>query len=242
MDVHLHGFDLQLLPERGVYWPDQRMLLVADTHFGKEATFRHHGIAVPSGSTDGTLATIGRMLDRTAAIRLVILGDMFHARSSLSQEVCESIDRFWDRHDTVEFVLIRGNHDAHVGSLPNHWPIEVVDPGTPLGGLESTGCASQRLGLAHHPGEVSEGYDLVLCGHIHPAIRMSDRRDQLGKVACFWLTDRQLVLPAIGQFTGTHTVTPGPTDRAWLVAEDQVIAYRLPSPRRTPMAGGSATR
>jgi DNA ligase-associated metallophosphoesterase len=212
MDVQILGVDLRLLFDRGVYWSDQRTLFVADTHFGKDATFRHHGIGVPTGGTDGTLAAVGRMLRQTAAMRLVILGDMFHARSSLAADVKASVENFFADHDTVEFVLVRGNHDAHVGALPSDWPVEVVDPGTSIG----------RVGLNHDPSDPVGDHDLMLCGHVHPSIRVPD----VGKLACFHLSGRSLVLPAIGQFTGTYAVTLGPQDRAWLVAENEVIEYR----------------
>ena len=35
--IQVAGETLLLLPEKAVYWPDQRMLIVADIHFGKAA-------------------------------------------------------------------------------------------------------------------------------------------------------------------------------------------------------------
>ncbi len=215
MDVQLHGIDLHLMADRGVFWPEQQTLFVADTHFGKDATFRHHGIGVPTGGTDGTLAAIDRMLSHTLAVRLVILGDMFHARSSLATDVKASVANFFAKHDAVEFVLVRGNHDAHVGSLPADWPIEIVEPGTSI--RTSTGS----VGLNHDPGDDIGDHALMLCGHIHPSVKVPGA----GKLPCFYLSNRALVLPAIGEFTGTHAVTPGRNDRVWLVAEEEVIEY-----------------
>lgn len=212
MDIEIHGHEFILLAGCGLYWPAERTLFIADPHFGKEATFRRHGIGVPVGSTDGTLATIGEMLDATAAIRVIILGDMFHARSSLSTEVCRSIESFLEVYETVEFLLVRGNHDEHVGALPPEWPIETVSPGSTLG----------RITLTHHPSDVPEASDLVLCGHIHPAIRVHG----VGKLPCFWLCKGCLVLPAIGEFTGTHVITAADGDRVWIVADDEVIEHR----------------
>lgn len=228
MEVQIHGVDLTLMADRGVYWNDQRTLLVADTHFGKEATFRRHGIGVPTGSTDATLAAVGRMLDQTGAIRLVILGDLFHARSSLAPDVKISVTRFLDHHDTVEFVLIGGNHDAHVGPLPQQWPIEVWPAGRAIG----------PVALGHHPGRVPDGSEILLCGHIHPAVRVSSHGDSVGKLPCFWLSDGCLVLPAIGDFTGTHAISPGRGDRIWLVAGDEIIPHPVAGANR--LAKGNA--
>lgn len=50
--IQCAGEAVWLLPERALWWPAQRMLMVADAHFGKAATFRARGVPVPAGSTD----------------------------------------------------------------------------------------------------------------------------------------------------------------------------------------------
>ena len=214
LPVELAGTSLQLLGGRGVWMPAEKTLLVADTHLGKEATFRRHHIPIPAGSTTGTLATVTSMLQETGATRFVILGDMFHARSSLSPDVCDSLEAFFNRHQGVEMLLVRGNHDAHLGQLPAAWPIEIVPQHTIDGVL-----------LMHHPVEVPSDVNLLLCGHLHPAIRIETMIDKTDKLPCFWYSQRRLVLPAIGEFTGTHRIHPTNKDKAWLVIDGQVIEY-----------------
>ena len=211
IEFERNGLQLQLFAERAVFWPDQSMLLIADTHFGKEATFRHHGIPVPVGSTDGTLHTISSLLEFTAADHLVILGDMFHARSSLSKEVTGSLDAFFLEHSGLSTTLVRGNHDAHLGQLPPSWSIEIVEQNHRI----------DRLALAHHPNANLAGAELLLCGHLHPAIRVGG---SLGKLPCFHLREGVMVLPAIGQFTGTHLIKLRRADQAWAVTGDEIIA------------------
>ncbi|QDT09271.1 ligase-associated DNA damage response endonuclease PdeM [Planctomycetes bacterium K23_9] len=216
IETRIAGIELMLLGDRGVYWDAHRTLFIADTHFGKEATFRRNGMPVPRGSTVGTLKTICRMMDRTESERLVILGDMFHARSSLSPDVCESVEALFSRYPKVEFTLVPGNHDAHVGHLPQRWPIDVIESGKIIDGIS----------LAHHPGEKPSTAKLMMCGHLHPAVRFESDTDRLGKLPCFWLSKGCLVLPAVGEFTGTHRVHPKPEDQTWLVLEDELLEYR----------------
>ncbi len=217
IDVEISGIAFRMYADRGLYWPAQRVLFVADTHFGKEATFRRHGIAVPAGSTDATLAAVDGMIDVSGASRVVILGDMFHARSSLSPSVCRSLETFFASRHNLRISLIRGNHDRYVGSLPSSWPIEILEPGEALAGVI----------LAHEPSAVPTSAPLLLCGHIHPAVHVGSRSDRLGKIACFWLSERCLVLPAIGDFTGTHAISPQSDDQVWLVLDNQVIKHRI---------------
>lgn len=215
IDVEIAGIAFRMYAERGLYWPAQRVLFVADTHLGKDATFRRHGIAVPAGSTDATLHAIDRMIDASDASRVIILGDMFHAKSSLSPSVCQSLETFFARHPKIQFILIRGNHDRHVGSLPPAWPIEILEPGGVIGGVI----------LTHEPSQVPMSAPLLLCGHIHPSVCIGSRSDRLGKVACFWLSKRCLVLPAIGEFTGTHAINPDNGDQVWLILDGQVMEH-----------------
>ncbi|QDT02028.1 Calcineurin-like phosphoesterase [Rubripirellula lacrimiformis] len=209
------GIELQLFAQRAAFSATHRTLFVADTHLGKDATFRRHGLPVPTGSSAGTMQTISGLLTKTKANRLVILGDMFHAKSSLSKETLESVEKFLGNHPSLEFTLIRGNHDAHVGSLPPQWPIEVVSPGERIAGLA----------LGHHPAPVPDGADLLLCGHLHPAVRIGKGRESFGKLPCFWYSSGCLVFPAIGEFTGTHAIQTKQTDRLWLIADDEIMEY-----------------
>lgn len=217
IDIQLAGFSFQLLADCGLFWPDQSTLFVADTHFGKGASFRRSGISVPTGTTDATLAKISKMLRRTRATRFCILGDMFHAKSSIATDVRKSLENFFLEFSSVKMTLVRGNHDARVGTLPHAWPLEVLDPGEMI----------EAVALGHHPvDDLPVGARAYLCGHIHPAIRVSSKMERLGKLPCFWHSRGQLVLPAIGEFTGTHVVSLAPDDNAWIVAENQIYFYR----------------
>ena len=213
--VQIAGHSFELFAAKGLFWPDQRMLFVADTHLGKEATFRTNGIPIPIGSTDGTLTTISKMLCQTGATRLCILGDMFHARSSLSPDVRLSVESFLAETPNVEFTLVKGNHDASVGRLPLDWPIEVLKPGHMIG----------RVALGHHPAELPQEADVYLCGHIHPAIHVASASESLGKFPCFWHSRGCIVLPAIGGFTGTCIVRLDADDDAWIVADKAICKW-----------------
>ena len=61
------GTALQLLPQRALWWPAARMVMVADVHFGKAATFRRAGQPVPHGTTADNLARLDAVLAATGA-------------------------------------------------------------------------------------------------------------------------------------------------------------------------------
>ena len=82
IDIQIATHSFTLFAERGMLWPDQSILFIADTHFGKEATFRRTGIPVPVGVTDATLTNVTRMLRRTQASRLGQVRDWHRVSSA----------------------------------------------------------------------------------------------------------------------------------------------------------------
>ena len=215
MKIRLLNYELELLPEKGVYWSQHRTLFVADTHFGKEATFRFHNIPVPDGSTTGTLRAITRMIQQTRAESLVILGDMFHARSSLSTKIQAQLQGFRQQHPELKIKLVLGNHDRPLGDLPASWKVDVV----PIGEF------ADGLAIGHEPDDIPNDVTMILCGHLHPAVRVISVVDRTKRLPCFWWHQKRLVLPAIGGFTGCSTIKPKPTDGVWVIAEGKVLAY-----------------
>ena len=212
----------------GVWHPDTGTLYVADAHLGKESSFRAASIAVPAGSTDETLSRLMTLIETLRPDELVFLGDLFHDRASLSAEIRQSLLRFFDDVGSTTLTLVRGNHDASVGSLPDGWPIRDV------GGSS----IRDRIALSHFPADPPDGCDVLLCGHLHPATRLRHGDDRLGKLPCYWVAGGTLVLPAIGDFTGTATITPRDDDRVFLWVENKIIPHRWDVARDDGRRGG----
>src|SRR3954466_15627773 len=87
LKIDVRGEELVLLPERAVHWPAQSALLIADPHWGKAATFRAHGIPVPSGTTDEGIARLDRVVRRTGSRQWFFLGICFTQRQG-DQMIC----------------------------------------------------------------------------------------------------------------------------------------------------------
>jgi metallophosphoesterase superfamily enzyme len=68
---------------------------------------------------------------------------------------------------------------------------------------------------------VRGGY--ALAGHIHPAVRLTERGGQSLRLPCFWFGARVGVLPAFGAFTGSARVRPRAGDQVFVVADGEVI-------------------
>jgi uncharacterized protein len=202
---------LHLLPEKAVWLPAARTLLVADPHFGKAAVFRARGIPVPRGSTGGSLQTLSVLIERLGAQQLVFLGDFMHARESHSTGTLEALAQFRAAHARCAMTLVRGNHDSHAGDPPASLDIAIVDEPFLVDGLA----------LKHHPEPEADHY--VLAGHLHPCVRLAAAGDA-ARLPCFWMGEHVGVLPAFGEFTGMHPVRAAAGERLYAVTEERVFA------------------
>ena len=104
------GADVVLLPGRAALVAASRTLLVSDLHLGKAAAFRHAGIPVPEGSAQRDLARLETLVERHRVRRLLILGDLFHARSGCTDAVREEFAAMRARMHGTEVEIGR----AHV--------------------------------------------------------------------------------------------------------------------------------
>lgn len=210
--VDVAGERVELLAGRAVRWGDT--LLVADVHLGKVETFRLHGIPVPGAHLEEDLGRLDALLVATGARRLVVLGDLVHGRHGVTAALVETVAA-WRRARPVSMVLVRGNHDRHLPSLPEPWGIEEVE-----GPLRDGPFA-----FVHEPKAAEGAY--TWAGHLHPGVTIGEGVDRMC-LPCFHLGARVGVLPAFGTFTGSVPVRPAPRDRVYALAGDRVAEIRIP--------------
>ncbi|HEY8930000.1 MAG TPA: ligase-associated DNA damage response endonuclease PdeM [Mucilaginibacter sp.] len=203
--------NLLLLPQRAIYWQQQKALIIADVHLGKVGHFRKAGIAVPRDMEQNDLAVLSDLIFEHQPEKIIFLGDFFHS----------DINSDWDwfilwrsQFPKPEIILVRGNHDIiddahyerlniilhdhlHIGPfLMLHKPIEETDM------------------------EI-DGY--VFCGHIHPGVRLIGRGRQTITLPCFAFGRQQVILPSFGKFTGKVAIRSSKTDRIFAIAHDKVL-------------------
>ncbi len=186
----LAGEEVRLLPERALFWPRTCTLVVADVHWGKAATFRAAGIPIPGGTTGEDLARLDAALSRTGARRLVVLGDLFHARAGrIATRTLAALRGWRERCDRLEILLVRGNHDRHAGDPPDDLRINCVN----------APAFSRRSCCGTSP--VTRPRDTP-CGPPASRPRADGPALQRERLPCFLVRPGLTVLPAFGSFTG----------------------------------------
>ncbi len=211
LNIVIQSQQLTLLPQRALFWHEQKMLILADPHFGKAATFRAQGIAVPSGMTADDLSRLDRILEAFPVASLLVLGDLFHS-SHLDNHLLARIRRWRAGHDNLEIVIVRGNHDRWRTFLAADMGFETIVDFYRRPPFQFTHLPRPVLG------------DYVLSGHLHPAVYLTGPARQQERLACFYFGKDYAILPAFGSFTGLHTIQPLENDRVFGIVEGCVVA------------------
>lgn len=198
LPISYAGHTVWLLPEHALWWPEGRVLFIADLHMGKAATYRALGQPVPSGTTAENLRRLTDLVAHHQPAQLVFLGDFLHAHHARTASVLCQLKTWRDSHDGLACTLVRGNHDSRAGDPPENLNISVVDEPYLVG----------PFAACHHPQQ--HATHAVLAGHLHPAVQLQGPgRDRL-RLPCFVFEGRSAVLPAFGEFTGGYNVSAKP--------------------------------
>ncbi|MBI1261945.1 MAG: ligase-associated DNA damage response endonuclease PdeM [Rhizobiales bacterium] len=205
---------VEALPEGALWWPAERMLIVADLHLEKGSSFAARGIALPPYDTRATLARLESLIARLAPDSLVALGDSFHDR--LAGERLPEDDRAKIRAlaSRTDWIWMEGNHD----------PL----PPEGLGGRAVSHLAIGPLRLRHEPQPAPAPGEIA--GHLHPCAAVHIRGRRLRR-RCFASDGQRLIMPAFGAYAGGLNVLdaayddllPGLSFHAWMMGAKSVV-------------------
>lgn len=168
-----------------LYWPGERMLIVADLHLEKASSKARNGALLPPYDTRATLERLAEAMDRYDPAVVVSLGDSLHDVGAA--ERIEPGDRaaLALLQEGRRWVWVLGNHDPRVDASLGGEPVEHLE----VGGV--------RLVHIPTPGRTTH----EIAGHMHPAARLSVYGHTLRK-PCFLGNRLRLILPAFGALTG----------------------------------------
>ena len=168
-----------------IYWPDEKLLIVADLHLEKGSAFAARGVLLPPYDTAATLARVAHLIERYAPRLLIALGDSFHdgggplRMSAPDRAALTALQRGRD------WIWITGNHDPH--------------PTDGVGGEFAAALSLGPLTFRHEPSP--DAGDGEIAGHLHPVARVARRGRAISR-RCFAGDSRRLVMPAFGAYAG----------------------------------------
>lgn len=150
-----------------VYLTDGKTLAIADVQIGLEHELYKKGVVIHA-QVDKFLRTLDRLIAKTGAKRLVIVGDLKHTVPGTSLREDRELIRFFS-HLTkkVEVVLVKGNHDTSIAG---------VVPGS-VKVYESGGTKIGKYGFFHGhawPDKSLLSCDQLFMGHLQPGVEFSN--------------------------------------------------------------------
>lgn len=177
----------QPLPSGGLYWPDERTLLIADLHLEKMSSFARRGQLLPPYDTTLTLRRLAADIASTGAEKVVALGDSFHRDEGTATLLDHDRALLDTLTDLAEWTWLSGNHDP----APHE-----------LGGRCRNSMERLGLTLSHEP---RRGVAGLISGHLHPAARVMMNGRSVRR-PCFVHDSRLMILPAYGASAGSINI------------------------------------
>jgi uncharacterized protein len=200
---------------RAVWLEPERVLVVADLHWGYAASHRARGNLLPNWGDDEIERGLHDLLRDYQPTEMIWLGDVVHAAEGAARA-----EQFL-RQSAVAVTLIAGNHDRRWRGA----------------GVRS---ASRRKYFFHHGDTTPSppGGMIEVIGHHHPAVSWADGAGARFKVPALVASARRLVLPAFSPWAaGTPWEARETGETVWALAPQRIFAL----PRATLVPNVAAT-
>ncbi len=209
MNINIGGNLLELLPEKAVLIPSEKIMIIADLHLGKIEHFRAAGINLPLAAATQTENRLVDLIEKHHPSRVIFLGDLFHSVQNQSYNTFQDTLSLFKK---ITFDLVIGNHD-----------IMDMEDYTNLGISVYEELFINELWLTHEPKEeIKNGY-YNLAGHIHPGVTLKGKGRQKMTLPCFYFGINNGLLPAFGYFTGKAIIKIEKKSDIFAIAEDKIF-------------------
>lgn len=152
-------FEECVFRDRALYVPDERTLVLADVHLGRD---RASNVQLPLGERRDLLERLDTLLARFEPREVVVAGDLLHSFDHLPRAVERTLRETERRVDAAgaRLVVVYGNHDTMLG--------RVFDPVAEYTVGDLVVCHGHE-----RPAGDASGY---VIGHVHPAITIEGRK------------------------------------------------------------------
>lgn len=203
--IRIHDVEMILLPQKAIYFVEEKILLASDLHIGKAGHFRNAGIPIPSELAYADRETLDEIFTELEIERFIILGDLFHAELNIDWRI---LAEWRKQYNLLHIQLIKGNHDILKASIYEELKIEVFDA-----------INFNKFLLVHNFNHTNDSNGFYkICGHIHPAVRLHGRGRQGITMPCYYFGDSFAILPAFGRFTGKYIISPKQNHSVFVIA------------------------
>lgn len=184
-----------------VWFAAERLLAVADLHWGYAASHRARGNLLPLWGDDEIERRLESLIRDFAPAEMLWLGDIVHAAEGGARA-----ERFL-RDATIPITVLAGNHDRR-------WA-RAIEP------------TAQRGPYFFHHGDVPRSIPAgttEVIGHHHPAYQWWDGAGGKVKLPAIVASPRRLVLPAFSPWAAGTDFAADPDATLWAIAPNRIFA------------------
>jgi len=207
LEIFLKKESVFLLPQKAIFRPLYKQLILGDIHLGKATHFRKQGIPMPAQSHLKDIDLIHHLINSWNIETVMILGDLFHSEYNREWLWFQSLLMAYPK---VQFILVEGNHDI----LPlASYEIQNL--------IKLSHIEEMDLIFSHHP--LVNPKKLNICGHVHPGIKVHGNARQSVKLPCFYKSSTHLILPAFGDLTGLKLLEHEENSEYYLITGNRVL-------------------
>ena len=197
---------IELLPSKSILIKETNELLISDIHLGKGEYYQAKGIPLTNNQDHLNFERIYQLVKNSKPKKLLILGDLFHSKFSISKELLSRVEHL-SHILKIKIELIEGNHDRGCKVI-NIQRLKIKK--------------SLNLLYSHEPIDHKDPNLLNICGHYHPKVYIKNMKTKLA-FKCFALDEKKnnLYLPAFGDLTGGHICSN--EFKKWAIISDSNI-------------------
>ena len=185
-----------------LWFAEQRVLVVADLHWGYAASHRARGNLLPLWGDDEIESRLRTLIADYQPAEMIWLGDVVHAAEGAARAEA------FVASSPVPITLLAGNHDRR-------W-------------RQARERSVTRGAFFCHHGDVAQAVPAgcrEVIGHHHPAVSWSDQAGTRLKLPAFVANPRRLILPAFSPWAaGTPWRDQREADDAlWAIAPNRIF-------------------
>lgn len=214
MIVTIEGEDFIFSEKCALIWPKQKLLAVADLHFGKSTTFQSHGFWLPEKTELDDIERLRELIKEHKSEIVLFLGDFLHLSLDFAPRVIKELQQLGEDFPDTRFVVIVG---AHRTQQVKKWPsaLEFIDrtDGVRIGGFTFS-----------HDVDNSKKFDsayFTWYGHLYPVVKLAQRSEL---VPAFLVEEHQGCLPAFASLPRGSDVTGKEHGHIYAVTPEKVIS------------------
>jgi putative SbcD/Mre11-related phosphoesterase len=188
--------------DRTLFLEADRVLVVADIHWGYAHSHRQIGNLLPLWGNEAIAERLRRLVRHYRPERMIWLGDSLH-----TPEGAQFAERYLEEITHIEVIVISGNHDR-AWKRADRAEFILAD------------CLFHH---GHQPREVAP-HLIEVMGHVHPAMAWSDGAGLRLKMPALVQGPRRIILPSFSDWsagTSWHDRL-GEDEKLWLISPKKI--------------------